>query len=405
MNEPSSNEKSLVAIACGGTGGHLFPGLAVGRELLDRGCEVMLVVSQKEIDRRAVKTAAGMEIVHLPAVGLGRNPFRFLAALWKSRSAIKKRFRARRPVAVLGMGGFTSAAPILAGRSVGAKTFLHESNTIPGRANRWLARIVDEAFVWFPETSQRFANPHVTSSGMPVRAEFAPGDAALARERLGLQRDRTTLLVMGGSQGAHAINEAAAAAAEGLFREVKDLQVLHLTGATDLDAVKTAWSRASGQAVCHAFLDEMDLALRAADLVVSRAGASSLAEFAAVGVPAILIPYPHAADNHQFHNAGAMVAAGAARMLEAADATPERLGSLTVELLHDPAELAKMRERISEWRDPHAARRIADCILAASLHGASAGRNPESGKCGDVTGAVTETDASRLSFVEAGPPS
>src|SRR5215203_4766666 len=167
MNRPTQNP--FIAIACGGTGGHLFPGIAVAEELLRRDCEVALLISPKEVDQQAVKSAVGMEVVTLPAVGLTRGSFvGFLSGSCKSYRAAKTFFQKKIPQAVLAMGGFTSAAPVLAGKKWGAKTFLHESNTIPGRANRWLAHFVDEAFVYFHETSGRIniARAHVT--GMPV---------------------------------------------------------------------------------------------------------------------------------------------------------------------------------------------------------------------------------------------
>src|SRR6516162_8669903 len=144
----SGAKSPFVAIACGGTGGHLFPGLAVAGELKKRGCRIALLISPKEIDQQAVKAAADMEIFTLPAVGLqNRNYFSFTRSFAGSFLAARRIFKQRPPSAVLAMGGFTSAPPVLAARKFRAKTFLHESNTVPGKANRFLARLVDEAFV------------------------------------------------------------------------------------------------------------------------------------------------------------------------------------------------------------------------------------------------------------------
>ena len=173
----SDAKSPFVAIACGGTGGHLFPGIAIAGQLQQRGCPVALLISPKEIsvallispkdiDQQAVKSANGMEIFTLPAVGLqNRNYFSFARSFWQSWRAAKKIFQARPPQAVLAMGGFTSAPPILAGNAFGAKTFLHESNTIPGKANRFLARFVDEAFIGFPEAGSRLKARKVTTTG------------------------------------------------------------------------------------------------------------------------------------------------------------------------------------------------------------------------------------------------
>lgn len=366
MNSDAPQRRPLIAIACGGTGGHLFPGVAVGEELLGRGCDVMLIVSEKDIDRRAAQGATGMEVVPLPAVGLSRNPIPFLLGLMKSRRTILQTFRARRPKAVLGMGGFTSAAPILAGKAAGAKTFLHESNTIPGRANRWLSRKVDELFVWFPETAARLTSTSAKSVGMPVRGEFRRSDAGDAREALGLDRDCPTLLVMGGSQGAHSVNMAMIEAAPRICTETAGLQILHLTGANDFEKVSSAYSSQGIRAVTRDFLDDMPTALNAATLAVARSGASSMAELAAVGTPSVLIPYPHAADNHQFHNANAFVTATAAQMLGQSDMTAESLAEQVGALLGDHDKLAAMAHNAAKRHEPNAARRIADCIFAAT---------------------------------------
>jgi UDP-N-acetylglucosamine--N-acetylmuramyl-(pentapeptide) pyrophosphoryl-undecaprenol N-acetylglucosamine transferase len=189
-----------VAIACGGTGGHLFPGLAVAEQLLRMWCTVSVLISPKEVDQQAVKSARGVEVITLPAVALQRGSrLAFARGFFQSWVAARKLFRARRPDAVLAMGGFTAAPPVLAARSLRIKTFLHESNTIPGRANRWLARVVDQAFVGFPAGGRAFGGAgsgghrHARASGFsiarcrgePERAGFrsrAPRDARHGRQ-------------------------------------------------------------------------------------------------------------------------------------------------------------------------------------------------------------------------------
>src|ERR1700742_2809014 len=151
MNPPAE-KKPFIAIACGGTGGHLFPGLAVAEQLKQRGCDITLLISPKEVDQKSVQAAREMRIETLPAVGLVRGSrLAFLRGFAQSYRAARKLFKQNPPDAVLAMGGFTSAPPVLAGKFMGARTFLHESNTIPGRANRWLSRFVQEAFVGFPD--------------------------------------------------------------------------------------------------------------------------------------------------------------------------------------------------------------------------------------------------------------
>lgn len=367
-----------VAIACGGTGGHLFPGLAVAEELSRRQCRVSLLISPKEVDQQSVRSSPDMEVVTLPAVGLTRGGvFRFIRGFGQSYFAAKKFFKGSRPAAVLSMGGFTAAAPVMAGKRLGAKTFLHESNTIPGRANRWLANFVDEGFVYFHEASGRMNLARIHLSGMPVRSQFLePIDPVSARMALGLQPQKPVLLVMGGSQGAGAINDLIVNALPHLAAGVSDLQFLHLTGKDDWKRVETAYATQKMTAVVRPFLTEMELALGAATIAISRAGASSLAELAAVRVPSILIPYPTAADDHQFFNATAFVTSGAARMIAQKALLPERLAQVIVEFLAEEDELGRMRSALEKWRTPAAAEKIAVHILAAIAEEATPARQP-----------------------------
>jgi UDP-N-acetylglucosamine--N-acetylmuramyl-(pentapeptide) pyrophosphoryl-undecaprenol N-acetylglucosamine transferase len=377
MTNPET-KTPFVAIACGGTGGHLFPGLAVAEQLKQRGCDVALLVSPKDIDQQAVKTARGLEIFTLPAVALqNSNYFSFARYFWQSRSAAKKIFRARNPAAVLAMGGFTSAPPVFAAKSFGAKTFLHESNTIPGRANRLLAHVVDEAFVGFPEAAARLKARKVTTTGTPVRPQFRWGGATdeparedacptqinNCRTTLGLEPNRPTILVVGGSQGASGLNEMILSA---LPRHTeKNWQWLHLTGANDFEKVKAAYDSRGLEAMVKPFLAEMDLALGAATVAVSRAGASSLAEIAAMRLPALLVPFPAAADNHQFFNASAFEKTGAAMLLEQKNSSPEKVAAILAKLVEDEAARSKMQSALAQWHAPRAAEQIAEDILRA----------------------------------------
>jgi len=354
----------LIAIACGGTGGHLFPGLAVGQEFLHRGCDVTLMISPKEVDQQGVKSAVGMTIATLPAVAFRRShPFEFCAGFWKSFLAARRLFRPHPPQAVLAMGGFVSAPPILAAKTCGAATFLHESNTVPGKANRWLTPIVDQIFVGFPSAASRLDNQKAVTTGTPVRPQFQHADAFASRMALGLHPKRPVLLVMGGSQGASGINDLVLQTLPALAHSAPDLQFLHLTGLHDLEKVRSAYTVGKRKAIVLPFLTEMELALGAASVAISRAGASSLAELAAMRVPSILIPYPAAADNHQFYNARAFADAGAAVLLDQEEATGEKLAALILKLLQDPAADAAMRDELVRWHSPHAAEQIADKIV------------------------------------------
>jgi UDP-N-acetylglucosamine--N-acetylmuramyl-(pentapeptide) pyrophosphoryl-undecaprenol N-acetylglucosamine transferase len=361
---PPAAPTPFVAIACGGTGGHLFPGLAVAEQLVKRGCAVSLLVSPKEVDQHAVKSAKGMEIVTLPAVALQRGSrLAFVRGFWQSWRASRKLFKSRTPHAALAMGGFTSAPPILAARTLSARTFLHESNTIPGRANRWLARFVDHAFVGFPQASERLRARDTAVTGTPVRAEFQPRDTAACRAALGLDANRPVVLVTGGSQGASGINEMILSALPLIAKRAPHWQWLHLTGPNDAEKMKQAYGTLGLKAVVHPFFAEMELALGAASAAVSRAGASSLAELAAMRLPSLLVPYPVAADNHQFHNARAFEETGAAKLLEQKNGTPEKVADALTELVENAVTRETMQTALTRWHAPRAAEEIAQIIL------------------------------------------
>jgi UDP-N-acetylglucosamine--N-acetylmuramyl-(pentapeptide) pyrophosphoryl-undecaprenol N-acetylglucosamine transferase len=276
------------------------------------------------------------------------------------------------------MGGFVSAPPVMAGRRCGAKTFLHESNSIPGRANRWLARWVDGAFVYFPAAGQRLRAKRVEVSGMPVRPPFLhPLSAQEARASLGLNPGAPLLLVMGGSQGASKVNDLALAAAPLLRQTAPDLQFMHLTGARDSERVRAGYESVQATALVSAFFDDMATALAAADVAVSRAGSSSLAELGARRLPAVLIPYPTAADNHQHFNALAFAQSGAARMLQQGRATPETLAHEILDLLRDASKRSAMRQALTAWQTPGASAQIAERILHWNAKESSSHASPQ----------------------------
>jgi UDP-N-acetylglucosamine--N-acetylmuramyl-(pentapeptide) pyrophosphoryl-undecaprenol N-acetylglucosamine transferase len=324
----------------------------------------MLLISPKEVDQQAVRAASGLSIVTLPAVGMVRgNLAAFFKGFRASYQEAKRVFTSRPPQAVLAMGGFTSAPPVLAARKFRAATFLHESNTIPGRANKLLSWFVSQAFVGFPSCAERLRTKDILATGTPVRPQFTREDASAARVALGLQPNRDTLLIMGGSQGASAINQLLIRCLADLCRALPEVQFLHLTGSKDFDKVSAAYREAKAIAVVRPFLTEMELALNAATIAVSRSGASSLAEFAALRLPSILIPYPAATDNHQFHNARVLVETGAARMLGEQHATPENLTRMVTVLMTDVLERGRLSKALAEWHRPNAARDIAGAIL------------------------------------------
>jgi UDP-N-acetylglucosamine--N-acetylmuramyl-(pentapeptide) pyrophosphoryl-undecaprenol N-acetylglucosamine transferase len=354
-----------LVIAAGGTGGHLFPGLAVGEAMLARGHQVMILISEKEIDSLATQGRTEFRIERVPGMGLPRlfSPavFGFLRRFMAGLRRCHELYRDFQPNAVLGMGGFTSTAPILAGRKRKTPTFVHESNAIPGKANRLNGWLADCVLLGFEECRRYFPKAHCEVTGTPVRATLAeklPKEKALALFHL--VPGRRTLLIMGGSQGAHGLNQAIAAALPSL----KDLvQVIHLSGAQDEEMLREAYQRAGIPAFVAAFHHRMEEAYSAADLAVARSGAASLTELSHFAIPSVLLPYPFAAEDHQTLNARIFEQAGAAILLPEHEATPEVLAAKLRWLLDDPARLSEMSERSAKLAPQGAAERVAETIL------------------------------------------
>src|SRR6476661_10718303 len=357
-------------IACGGTGGHLFPGIAVAEVLRDRGHEVMLLISEKDIDALALSGRTNFQIEKLPSVGLP-SPFSpaffgFLHRFYESLSLCRSLYRRFNPHAVLGMGGFTSTAPVLAGRFRGIATFIHESNAVPGKANRWTARLVNAVMLGFQECAPFFPKTRTEITGTPVRTELVPLDRAESRRKLGLQEDLPTLLVMGGSQGASGINQALIKALP--FLQGVPLQVIHLSGARDERLVADNYRRENVPAYVAAFHHRMEEVYSAADLVVARAGAASLAEFAAFSLPGILIPFPYATDDHQTRNAEIYARVQAAILLKESEVSGELLARKIRELIQDRQKIEQMAVNCARLAPRDAAGRVANTIEKYTTH-------------------------------------
>jgi UDP-N-acetylglucosamine--N-acetylmuramyl-(pentapeptide) pyrophosphoryl-undecaprenol N-acetylglucosamine transferase len=349
-------------IACGGTGGHLFPGLAVAEVLQARRHQVRLLVSERAIDQTALAAltnsfdpSAGIAVEAVPAVGYGgpRQLMQFCVRLAKATRGCAAACNKFGPDVVLGMGGFTSAPAMLGARWPGKRgtaTVIHESNAVPGKANRWAGRFVDHVAVGLADCARFFGGRPVTVTGTPIRAALRGGKVADARVRLGLQANRVTVLVAGGSQGARAINHAVAGALPRLGRWTEHVQFVHLTGTHDEQFMRESYEKNGITGKVMSFCNQMELAYSAADMVVARSGASTLTEIAAFGLPSILIPYPHAAGNHQWHNARVFKSAGAARLIDQSQfdgisaERGESLANVITEMLDDEAGRGRMAD-------------------------------------------------------------
>lgn len=353
-------------VACGGTGGHLFPGLALVSALAARGIGAVLAVSPKAVDREARRANAGFEFMEMPVIawpGLfsARLPA-FLARFLATWRLVRRAFKRHHFKAVVGMGGFTSLLPVVIGRRCGVPTFLHDSNAVPGKANRMTARHADTVFLGMDAAAAHFGNARTESVGTPVRPELQSlPDPRAARESFGLDPDRATLLVIGGSQGAAALNRTAIDFAA---RDGATWQVLLLAGQS---GHAEATARAAGHPRLRVleFCHDMAAAYAASDVVLARAGASTLAELAIIARPALLVPYPYAADDHQTANARAASESGAAILIRELDLTTERLDQTLVSLAPGGTAHAAMAAAMSALARPDAADTMAARIAAA----------------------------------------
>lgn len=354
-------------IAAGGTGGHLFPGLAVGEVLLARGHQVMLLISEKEIDATATQGRTEFRIEKVPGMGMPSifSPaiLKFLLRFRAGLARCRQLYAEWQPAAVLGMGGFTSTAPILAARQRGIPAFLHESNAIPGKANKLNGRLAQKVLLGFGECAQYFGSTKCEVTGTPIRQSLAqpvPREQALAA--FGLSPEKRTLLAMGGSQGAQGINQALRDACPTLH--AAGLQVIHLAGKEDVESLRSAYAAAGVPAWVNAFHHRMEEAYSAADLTVARSGAASLTEVSHYGLPSILIPYPHAAEDHQTLNARIFEKAGAALLLPQNTLRDGLLSQKLRWLLDDPTRLSAMSAASAQLAVRDAAQRVADVLLS-----------------------------------------
>ena len=363
---PSSKQ---FVIACGGTGGHLFPGLAVAETLHDRGHEVMLFVSEKEIDTVALRGHTEFRTEKLPSVGMPAvlSPAfpRFLKRGWESFSICRQLYGRYMPSAVLGMGGFTSTAPILAASTMGIPSFLHESNVVAGRANRLASRWTDRVLIGMKPCESSFPGRTCIVTGTPVRRDLGnPLSKPEARSALGLDAEKPTLLVMGGSQGAAGINQLLFRSAP--FLRESNVQIIHLTGERDDNLAAINYQREGLSAHVVPFHHRMAEVYSAADLVISRAGAASLSEISQFSLPSILIPFPFASEHHQHRNAEAFRDAGASEVLEEKNTDPEALALLVSNLLIDDRRRERMSAAVSTILPRGSSGLVADVLEEAA---------------------------------------
>ena len=366
-------------IAGGGTGGHLFPGIAVAHELGNRFENPMVrFVTGRGRMESVILARHGYPVQAIDVEGIkgrgwrkGLNVTSRLPRSFLQSAGIVRRFA---PQVVLGVGGYSSGPFCLVSKWMSVPTAIHEQNTFPGLTNRLLCRFVDRVFISFGESRAHFPGGVIVLTGNPVREDILQG------REIGRPRGPWfTILVMGGSQGASAINVAFVEGLEILHREGRPLKVIHQAGERDYARVEEDYQRRGLKGEIHPFIQDMAKAYGEADLVIGRAGATTLFELTALGKPSILIPYPHAANQHQEKNARSLVSAGGAEMIDQKDLTGQVLAAAIVKYMDHPADLARMGERAKRMAQPHAAKMIVDQLVEMAVAKGANPRKPTEG--------------------------
>lgn len=352
-----------VAVACGGTGGHIFPGLATARVLQARGHAVTLWLAGRDVEACSVADWQGAT-VHIRAAGLPAGlSLRAVTSLWRMAGAVVaawRRLRETRPDVLLCMGSYASVGPCLAARLLGIPVVLHEANAVPGRAISLLARFAphvavgfEAALAWFPPRVQ------TDVTGFPLREGFRAEPKAAETGNMG----PLTLLVMGGSQGAHALNARMPAVAAALQAELdRPVRIIHLAGRHEAEAVAADYRKQQVEAEVHAFVADMASLYARADVAVARAGAASCTELAVCGVPAVLVPLPHAPRNHQMRNAEAMAESGGMLVMPESEFSVENMVQRLAMLFRNPDGLQLMRETLFKAVPADGAQRLATLV-------------------------------------------
>ena len=372
MVPSESKEKIRLVVTGGGTGGHLFPGIAVAEAIMVArpGSEVLFIGTDRQVDNQVLGarpfTTATLKCQGLKGKSISAALLAMVQLPWAMLNAMRI-IRSFKPDLVIGVGGYVTGPVLLAASLLGIPTCIHEQNSVPGLANKLLGRFVDRVFLSIPGSESFFASGRTILTGNPVRTEILA-----CRDQLTGNNSGPVLVVMGGSQGAHRLNSLVT---EGLCNSKDALPesflVIHQTGRLDEKGVRERYEKAGVRAEVAAFFSDMAAVYSQADLLVSRAGATSLAEICVLGIPSILVPFPYAADNHQEHNALMVVERGGAIMYREAELESSLLASGILATISDPARMAKMGEKAQEVSFPDATDLIVkECLAMATSAGA-----------------------------------
>ncbi|MCH4072631.1 undecaprenyldiphospho-muramoylpentapeptide beta-N-acetylglucosaminyltransferase [Pseudoramibacter sp.] len=366
-----------VFIAAGGTGGHIYPGLAIASALKKRLPDVKIIFIGSHVGmEKNIVPRYGYPMEFINASGFQRGFVKKVIAaknLLKSASDSRKLLNRYHPDLVIGTGGFTSGIILREAAKKKIPTLIHEQNAYPGKSNRWAAQKADVVCLTFQEAAQYFPKDKTMLCGNPVRDAFKNVDRPLMRKKMGLKPEDKMILAMGGSQGAAAINQAMQTVMKDLAQQ-DDIQIYQITGPKQIEKVCAACDQKgivydktyNGPTHCHliAYSNEMEMLMGAADIMIARSGASSICEMAASGTPSILIPYPYAAGDHQRFNAKAMESAGAAIVIDEEALDGEKLEDLLSTLLNEPSKLQRMAQNARAYAKIDADEKIVDQAMA-----------------------------------------
>jgi UDP-N-acetylglucosamine--N-acetylmuramyl-(pentapeptide) pyrophosphoryl-undecaprenol N-acetylglucosamine transferase len=355
-----------VIFAGGGTGGHLIAGLSIAEEITSRfpNAEVVFLGTSRKNESVYVERS-GYKFRQIKASKLAsfaRLPVFILVSLTGIIHSLISIIKIK-PDIIIGLGGYGSVLPAIAAYIVGVPIVLVEQNVIPGRANLLMARWADCVLCHWEGTTKRFKKVCIHVTGIPVRKNIIRDRMDIADNVLGLATKKKTLLIMGGSQGAQAINEVMLQSIPRLKALILDLQIIHLTGRNGYKEAKLLYDKLKIRAFVSEFLDDIGIAYGLSDLVICRAGANTTAEISEVGIPAIFVPYPYATDNHQYWNAYELAKRGGALIIEQKELEPEKIIELVSCLLLNDEKVNDMRKINKSLSKPFAAKRVVDKIF------------------------------------------
>ncbi len=356
-----------VLIAAGGTGGHIYPGIAIAQQLRKNMVEVFFVGRRKGIEAEIINKYKflykGIYSGSFPrkiSIAFFNFFFKLIIGFIESVFILKK----IKPEVIVGTGGYVSFPVILGGYFLRIPILIHEQNIIPGLSNRVLAKFANKIAISFITSKKYFNQKEILVTGNPIREEILSVDTDSVSESLQLEKNRMTILILGGSSGAHSLNLATINALDFLITIKDKIQIVHLTGAEDYELVDMTYKQKDYLAKAASFIYDIQNAYRSADLVICRAGATTLAEITALGLPCIVIPYPFATDDHQRKNAELIVNQGAGVMILNQELTSNKLATEILNLINDKEKLHLMASNSRKLGKPKAAEKIADLIYS-----------------------------------------